>query len=420
MMGNISFPLFTMKKALLSALCLPDVLYVTDVQDEDTHIIVSCKTKKRKVLCPHCKGRSSGYDTRIHKKLHTSLHGKKVFLHAALRRFQCRECRKVFTEIVEGMSGIRTTAHFDQLVQEKSRNQDFASVARELNINPKTVAKKQDLLALEKFSVPDYDEVNLGLDGKYLNGEHEIFVMGDVKKKKFFGVTKDNSVANLKKTLKENLIEKGKKVVTVSIDMSKTLKGVKDALFPDAKLVVDKFHVFKYVNAVIDLCRIAVEKGNNERFSIKRLLLMKVKTLENIRFKPKWKKKVQRFERILATHSEIRILWDLKNRLHVFYQSENRKEAEEHFAGVIAFLDSYYKEHPEFADLKKTLLNWKPFILNHFDTGITNAFIEGLNNRIETLKRKRYGFRDTERFIRCIVFALLPICFFIQNPMFTH
>ena len=409
-----------MKKALLSALCLPDVLYVTDVQDEDTHIIVSCKTKKRKVLCPHCKGRSSGYDTRIHKKLHTSLHGKKVFLHAALRRFQCRECRKVFTEIVEGMSGIRTTAHFDQLVQEKSRNQDFASVARELNINPKTVAKKQDLLALEKFSVPDYDEVNLGLDGKYLNGEHEIFVMGDVKKKKFFGVTKDNSVANLKKTLKENLIEKGKKVVTVSIDMSKTLKGVKDALFPDAKLVVDKFHVFKYVNAVIDLCRIAVEKGNNERFSIKRLLLMKVKTLENIRFKPKWKKKVQRFERILATHSEIRILWDLKNRLHVFYQSENRKEAEEHFAGVIAFLDSYYKEHPEFADLKKTLLNWKPFILNHFDTGITNAFIEGLNNRIETLKRKRYGFRDTERFIRCIVFALLPICFFIQNPMFTH
>lgn len=409
-----------MKKALLSALCLPKALYVTNVEDGGERIIVHCKTKKRPMICPHCKGRSSGYDTRMHRKLHTSLHGKKVFLHAALKRFQCRECRKVFTETVEGMEGIKTTAHFDQLVQEKSRNQDFASVARELNINPKTVAKKQDLLALEKFSVPDGDEVNLGLDGKYLNGDHEIFVMGDVKKKKFFGVTKNNSTANLKKVLQENLIDKGKKVVTVSIDMSKTLKSVKDALFPDAMLVVDKFHVFKYVNAVVDLCRVAVEKSNNERFNIKRLLLMKVQTLENIRFKPKWKKKVQRFEHILATHPEIRILWDLKNRLHVFYASANRADAEEHFAGVIAFLDSYRKEHPEFADLKKTLLNWKPYILNHFDTGITNAFIEGLNNRIETLKRKRYGFRDAERFIRSIVFALLPIFFFIQSPIFTH
>jgi transposase len=409
-----------MKKALLSALCLPNVLYVTDVQDGDKNITVSCKTKKRTILCPHCKGRSSGYDTRVHKKLHTSLHGKKVFLHAALRRLECKECGKVFTEAVEGMSGIKTTAHFDQLVQEKSRNQDFASVARELNINPKTVAKKQDLLALEKFSVPDYEEVNLGLDGKYLNGDHEIFVMGDVKRKKFFGVTKDNSAANLKKVLKENLVDTGKKVVTVSMDMSKTLKSIKDSLFPKATLVIDKFHVFKYVNVVIDLCRVAIEKTNNERFNIKRLLLMKVKTLENIRFKPKWKKKVQRFEEILATHPEIRILWDLKNRLHVFYESADKEEAEERFEGIISYLDSYKKEHPEFAGLKKTLLNWKPYILNHFDTGITNAFIEGLNNRIETLKRKRYGFRDTNRFIRSIVFALLPIFFFIPSPIFTH
>lgn len=409
-----------MKKAILSALCLPDVLYVTDVQDAGDRIIVSCKTKKRTIPCPHCKGQSGGYDTRWHKKLHTSLHGKKVFLHAALRRFECRACHKVFTETVDGMGGIKTTAHFDQLVQEKSRNQDFASVARELNINPKTVAKKQDLLALEKFSTPDDEEVNLGLDGKYLNGDHEIFVIGDVKKKKFFGVTKNNSMANLKKILKENLIDKGKKVITVSIDMSKTLKSVKDALFPDATLVIDKFHIVKYCNAVVDLCRVAVEKGNNERFNIKRLLLMKVETLENIRSKPKWKKKVQRFERILAEHPEIRILWDLKNRLHGFYQSNDRAEAEERFAGIVAFLDTHRKEHPEFADLKKTLLNWQPFILNHFDTGVTNAFIEGLNNKIETLKRKRYGFRDTERFIRSIVFALLPIFFFIQSPMFTH
>lgn len=409
-----------MKTQLLKALCLPDSLYVTNIEDDTHEIRVLCSVKKKTVPCSHCSGKTRGFGTRKSRKRHTFFGAKPVFLHITKRRLQCKECKRITLEPIEGMTGLRTTDHFDQLVQEKSRNQDYSSVARELGISPATVMRKQDLLSLERFSVPDYEEVNLGLDGKYLNGDHEIFVMGDVKQKDFFGVTKDNSSADLKKLLKENLIDNGKTVVTVSIDMSKTLKSIKDSLFPDALLVVDKFHVFKYVNAVVDLCRIAVEKSNNERFGVKRLLLMKVETMEKIKDKPKWKHKVKTFKKILKDHPEIQILWDLKNRLHVFYKSEGRKQAEERFEGIIGFLDSYRKEHPEFADLKKTLLNWKEYILNYFDTGITNAYIEGLNNKIETLKRKRHGFRDVERFLKCVVFALLPIISFIQNPLFIN
>ena len=409
-----------MKKQLIKALSLPDLLYVTAIEDDAEEIRVFCSMKKHEVPCLHCGEETRKFGRATNRKRHTFFGAKPVFLHMTKGRFQCKACKRVFAEQIAGMTEQRSTDHFNQLVQEKSRNQDYSSVGRELGISPATVMRKQDLLSMEKFSVPDYEEVNLGLDGKYLNGDHEIFVMGDVKRKKFFGVTKDNSATNLKKVLKENLIDRGKKVVTVSMDMSKTLKSIKDSLFPDAILVVDKFHVFKYANAVIDLCRIAVEKSVNERFSIKRLLLMKVETLEKIRNKPKWKQKVVMFEKILREHAEIRILWDLKNRIHVFYQSTNRKEAEERFQGVISYLDSYRKEHPEFADLKKTLLNWKPYILNHFDTGITNAYIEGLNNRIETLKRKRFGFRNTERFIKCIVFALLPLCLVIPHPLFLN
>ncbi len=116
----------------------------------------------------------------------------------------------------------------------------------------------------------------------------------------------------------------------------------------------------------------------------------------------------------------MRVLWDLKNRLHTFYRSKSRREAEEHFQGILQYLDSSQYIHPEFSHLKKTFLHWKEGILNHFDTGITNAFIEGLNNRIETLKRKRFGFRDTERFIKCITFALLPLSFILPHPLFIN
>jgi transposase len=409
-----------MKTQLLKALSLPDILYVTGIEDDEKEIRVSCSLKKHAVPCIHCGGRTVKFGKASNRKRHTFFGAKPVFLCIAKSRLRCKECRRVFAEQIEGMEEQRATDHFNQLVQEKSRNQDFSSVARELGISPATVMRKQDLLSLERFNVPDYEEIHLGLDGKYLNGDTEIFVMGDVKKKDFFGVTQTNSAADLKKVLQKNLLDNGKTVKVASIDMSKQLKSVIDSLFPDAILVIDKFHVIKYVNAVIDLCRIAVEKSNNERFGIKRLLLMKVETLEKICNKPKWKHKVKQFEKILKDHPDIQVLWDLKNRLHVFYQSKERKEAEERFKGIIGYLDSYKKEHPEFADLKKTLLNWQPYILNHFDTGITNAYIEGLNNRIETLKRKRFGFRDTKRFLKCVVFALLPLCFFIQNPLFNN
>ena len=61
-------------------------------------------------------------------------------------------------------------------------------------------------------------------------------------------------------------------------------------LFPDADIVADKFHVIKHVNSVIDLCRVAVEKSVNERFQIKRLMLMKMETFNKIKNKPKWKR----------------------------------------------------------------------------------------------------------------------------------
>lgn len=409
-----------MKSQLLKALSLPDILFVTGIEDDEKEIRVLCSVKKRVVPCIHCAGKTVKFGKASNRNRHTFFGAKPVFLQIAKRRLQCKECKRVFAEQIEGMLSRQSTDHFNQLVQEKSRNQDFSSVARELGISPATVMRKQDLLSLEKFNVPEYEEIHLGLDGKYLNGDEEIFVMGDVKQKDFFGVTQTNSAAELKKVLQKNLLNNGKKVVVASIDMSKQLKSVIDSLFPEAVLVIDKFHVIKYTNACIDLCRIAVEKSNNERFGIKRLLLMKVETLERVRNKPKWKNKVKQFEKILKEHEDIRILWDIKNRLHVFYQSENRKQAEERFEELIGYLDSYRKEHPEFADLKKTLLNWKPYILNHFDTGITNAYIEGLNNRIETLKRKKHGYRNTERFLKCVVFALLPLCFFIQNPLFIN
>lgn len=403
------------------AFAIPKDLFITNIET-DLEIIVSCQTKKRKqiVRCLLCTKKMRKFGKTNSRVLHNCISGKSLYLHIRKQKYQCTHCNTIQLEQIDGINNQRMSDHFIQLIQEKSRNQDFSSVAREMNISPATVMRKQDELELCQFVTPAYEEVHLGIDGKYLNGEHEIFVIGDVKQKDFFGITKDNNMTVLRQILQSKLLDQEKKVVVVSIDMCKRFKGLADTLFPDADIVVDKFHVIKYINSTIDLCRVAVEQSNNERFGIKRLLLMKVSTFKKIEHKPKWEYKVRYFKKLLIKHPEIKILWTLKNMMHTFYNSKSRKTAEKRFQAMLDYLDAHRKTHPEFRDLKKTLETWQKYILNHFDTGITNAYIEGINNRIETLKRKKCGYRNVERFLRSVVFGLLPIITFISNPIFIN
>ncbi|MBI5151952.1 transposase, partial [Candidatus Peregrinibacteria bacterium] len=234
-----------MKKEMMKVLNLPKELRIERIEEQGKEITVFCKARGLKNICPKCGSiKHTGYEKKRIKKLHTVLNGKKVFLIIKKRRVQCLDCRHVYTEKIPGMhgKGKRTSDFFDQLVQEKSRNQDYSSVARELGIYPSTVAHKQDLLALEdKFLIPKQKKLYLGLDGKYLSGDEEIFVIGEVRTKQFLGVTKTNKASDLEKLLQKNIVDKGKIVKVITMDMSKLLKGISTRLFPKAEIVVDKF-----------------------------------------------------------------------------------------------------------------------------------------------------------------------------------
>lgn len=407
-------------KELHYSLGLPEEIYIVSVDNMKDEMLINCESRKRKIVCIHCGGKTRVYDKILNKKRHDILNGKKVFIVLPKKRFLCKECGKVFTEKITGMEKFRSTDHFNQLVQEKTRNQDYSSVARELKLSVSVVAEKQSLLALREWKVPSHDSIVLGMDGKYLNGEDEIHVVGDVKHREFLGVTETASGAELQKLIKENIVKKGIKVEAVTMDMSKLLKGVATNLFPSVPVIVDRFHVVKYTNHIIDLCRVATEKNVNERFEIKRLLVMKNETLRKLSKKPKWEAKVKKLKGLLKTHNELQILWDLKNRIHAFYQTEDSEAAQEKFENILQFLQFYSSVHPELKDLQKTFLNWKKEILNYFTHRFTNAFIEGLNNRIETLKRKHHGFRNKKAFLSSLCFALFPITLFFTNLIFNH
>ena len=54
------------------------------------------------------------------------------------------------------------------------------------------------------------------------------------------------------------------------------------------------------------------------------------------------------------------------------------------------------------------LKNWKPYILNAFDSSYSNAFTEGCSNAIKALKRVVFGFRNFSNFRARILQAANP------------
>ena len=105
----------------------------------------------------------------------------------------------------------------------------------------------------------------------------------------------------------------------------------------------------------------------------------------------------------------------LKESFRTWYRETERSKAEERLGLLEETIAN--DSLPEFRELLHTFTNWRKEILNYFDYRITNGFVEGLvlsevegkNNRIKTIKRMAYGYRNMDNF-RMRILATNPGC----------
>lgn len=93
---------------------------------------------------------------------------------------------------------------------------------------------------------------------------------------------------------------------------------------------------------------------------------------------------------------EIVAAWLLKEEFAAVYDAVDRTDAEKRLDAWIALMQGFGLR--EFVDTWRTLQWWRQQILNHFDDRLTNAFAEGITNKIKVMKRRSYGFRNAERY----------------------
>lgn len=107
-----------------------------------------------------------------------------------------------------------------------------------------------------------------------------------------------------------------------------------------------------------------------------------------------WKK--ARLNQLLYRYPELKRAWMLKESFRAGCREIGRGRAEERLK--LLKERTANNSLAEFKELLNTSANWREEILNYFDCRITNGFVEGKNNRIKTMKRMAYGYRNMDNF----------------------
>lgn len=192
-------------------------------------------------------------------------------------------------------------------------------------------------------------------------------------------------------------------VEAVAMDMWDPYVRSTLAHLPDgaSKIVHDPFHLVKYLNEAVNKVRVSEHR---------RLQALGDETLTGTRqwwlygFENVPLQAGPRFEQIRTLNLQTARAWGIKEVFRSFWLCPNVKKARDYF-------DRWYgwAIRSRLAPVKKVARMCKahlPNILTFFVHRLTNGPIEGLNNKIQGLIKKAYGYRNKERFKADIFFHL--------------
>lgn len=381
-------------------------LKINSIESFPRKIIIHCETDLGTGTCPQCGEPTSivnQYDSRQVRDLDIS--GKEVWLYLRIRQFVCPTCNRYFNEspdwIMPGKSYTRRQAKW---VFEMCAKQPFTEVGALVNMSHKTVERLYYEEAEARIDLPGrYARVRkIGMDeiANRKGKQDYVCVLTDLERGTQLDVLPDRK----KETLLAHFQSLGQdfceQIEVVSCDIWRTYIHVARECFPNAEVVIDRFHVVKALNEVLDKMR----KGLRREFK------------DDPCFKDiKWKlfKRPEKcgvderclLEQALEKSWELKEVYELRNTFNSMFDiAQSKHQLVEQLDLWIAhasalgnkFLDSFVK----------TLQNWKTQIAAFAETGITNAVTEGLNNYLRYFKRISFGLPNFEHMrIRILIAA---------------
>ena len=224
----------------------------------------------------------------------------------------------------------------------------------------------------------------IGIDeiSKRKGQQNFVTVIGDIEAGQLIEVIDSHRQSEIIKTLERQPLEVREQIEEVSVDMWGGFPKVVEEVFPNAVIVIDRFHVMQAVNE--ELNKIRKQVGIFDHGS-KFILLKNGKDLTV--------GSITKLAQILQRSKRLKNAYEWKEEFRAIY--EQPLTIEEGKRQIEVWLHQAQKVYSEVITTIRSHLDG---IYNYFRNRTTNGVIEGINNRIKLIKRQAYGFVNFNNF----------------------
>ena len=290
---------------------------------------------------------------------------------------------------------MRYTRKLEKFVEQLSRLMTLRDVAELTALNWDTVKDIVKRRLRRDYGRSDWKGVRyLSIDEIYVGKRRGYYTLVmDIESGRILWVSPGRGKAGLRGFWPR--LRRGRvRIRAVAMDMSGAYWAAVVEALVGVVVVFDKFHIIQLMNQRLDELRreLVREAEGAMKMAIKGTRYLLLTRAANLK-----EDQLPKLERALKLNEPLSQAWYLKEELSLLWDQSSSAE-------MNRFLTQWCEQAQEtgvrqLQKMAKTLLVHRSGILSWWQHPINNGRMEGTNNKIKTLNRQAYGYRDEEFFI---------------------
>jgi transposase len=369
---------------------------ITDIQmDQSTVRLIGRYVGP--VSCPHCNSNSlRNKGNYLRRVRHENWGQRTCILELQVSKWRCRDCGRYFRQRLAGiLPRQRSSEAYQQAVyQQHLDGINRSRLGRREKIGAATVERyfRKGLQRQFKEWHPPRCPQILGIDEHFFTRRKGFATtLCDLKKHKIYDVVLGRSEASLEPYLQR--LEGRAEVRVVCMDLAAHYRACVQRHFPNAIIVADRFHVIRLINHHFLSCWRSIDPAGSKN---RGLLSLMRRHRHNL--KPDQQLKLADY---LTQHPALRELYRFKQKLCylLLKKHKTRKQCEKLLPRFLrAIQDLKSAVFAPLVQLGETLHCWAKEIATMWRFTRNNGITEGFHNKMETISRQAYGFRNFENY----------------------
>ena len=369
----------------------------------------------RAVECPSCHARCGVYDTRERTWRHLDIWQYRTVVHCAVPRADCPSCGPRTVRMPwETRPNSHFTALFEaQVLVMKLSGMTTSAVAGAVRESDGRVWRLLSSAVAEARAAADYSGVTrVGVDETACKrGQSYVTTLVDLDARRVVAVTSGRDKASPARLCDELEAHGGdrRRIVEATRDMSLAYSFGIAAAMPNARQTVDRFHVMQLLAVATD----RVRRGERGESAEKRALLRGTKYVWLRREGTLSDRQLGVRRDPAREHLMTARACAMTEAVRGAYECPTRDEAAAELDRALSWM--MHSNVPEMKVAARSIRAEREGVLNYFSARATNAFLEGLNSVIQSVRRAARGFRNVE-YLKAEIFLRLGRLDFPTSP----